>query len=82
MAPVLTGKEYRLLLDSPIYSKNEKELQVEGWPRQLSGILPQSKKESWGCGSVGEPLLSMHETMGFKTTVLNLLQRPANGSAS
>ena len=63
---MLTGKEYRLLLDVPIYSKYEKELQVEGWPRQLSGILPRSEKESWGCGSVVEPLLSMHETMGFK----------------
>lgn len=56
---MLTGKEYRLLLDVPIYSKYEKELQVEGWPRQLSGILPRSEKESWGCGSVVETRTNM-----------------------
>lgn len=43
MVPVLTGRKYRLPLDSSIYSKYEKELQAEGWPRQLSGILSQTK---------------------------------------
>lgn len=43
MVSVLTDNKYRLLLDSPTYSKYEKELQVEGWPRQLSGILSQNQ---------------------------------------